>query len=188
MQEKRHDTTKSTREGEESNWEWTDLYQNVSSVKTFVDKFVVKKSNWECTDKLRLNSIDTWEQLQRKFCENFCGVLTHPSTRIELRTCKQKLDESFQEYYRHFAELRAQFYDITEREVIEHFANGIKYKWQFERFCDDNLETADDFKRTVQKMISSEERTREWFPNRNQQDNRGYEPRGNQGGQSRVTP
>jgi hypothetical protein len=30
-------------------------------------------------DKLRPNFIDTWEQLQRKFYENFCGVLTHPS-------------------------------------------------------------------------------------------------------------
>jgi hypothetical protein len=39
-------------------------------------------------DKLRPKSIDTWEQLQRKFYENFGGVLTHPSTRIELTTCK----------------------------------------------------------------------------------------------------
>ena len=46
-------------------------------------------------DKFGPNSIDTWEQLQCKFCENFCGVLTHPSIRIELRTCKQKLDETF---------------------------------------------------------------------------------------------
>ena len=80
-------------------------------------------------DKLCPNSIDTWEQLQCKFCENFCGVLTQPSTQIELRTYKQKLDETFQEYYRRFAELRAQVYDITDREVIEHFSNGIKYKW-----------------------------------------------------------
>jgi hypothetical protein len=46
-------------------------------------------------DKLRPNSIDTWEQLQRKFYENFYGILTHPSTWIELRTCKQKPDETF---------------------------------------------------------------------------------------------
>ena len=45
--------------------------------------------------------------------------------------------------------------------MIDHFANGIKYKWQFEKFSDDNLETAKEFKRTVQKMIASEERTRE---------------------------
>jgi hypothetical protein len=68
-------------------------------------------------------------QLQCKFCEIFCGILTHPSTRNELRTCKQKPDKTFQEYYHHFAELLAQVYDITDREVIDHFTNGIKYKW-----------------------------------------------------------
>jgi len=100
-------------------------------------------------DKLRARSIDTWGQLQRKFCENFCGVLTHPSTQNELRACKQKLDETFQQYYRRFAELRAQVYDITDREVIDHFANGIKYKWQFEKFYDDNPETVEEFKHTI---------------------------------------
>jgi hypothetical protein len=45
--------------------------------------------------------------------------------------------------------------------VIDHFANRIKYKWQFEKFCDDKPKTAEEFKRTVQKMIASEERTRE---------------------------
>ena len=91
-------------------------------------------------------------------------MLTHLSTQIELKTCKQKLDETFQEYYHYFAELRAQVYDIIDREVIEHFSNGIKYKWQFEKLCDDNAETAEDFKHTVQKMIASKERIRKWFP------------------------
>jgi hypothetical protein len=48
--------------------------------------------------------------------------------------------------------------------VIDHFTNGIKYKWQFEKFCDDNPETTEKFKRTVQKTIASEERTHERFP------------------------
>ena len=65
-----------------------------------------------------------------------------------------------------------------DREVIEHFSNVIKYKWQFEKFCDDNPETAEDFKHTVHKMIASEECTREWFPH-GQPDNRNYDPKGN---------
>ena len=56
-------------------------------------------------DRLRARSINTWGQLQRKFCENFCGVLTHLSTQNELRTCKQKPDESFQQYYHCFVEI-----------------------------------------------------------------------------------
>ena len=66
--------------------------------------------------------------------------------------------------------------------MIDHFANGIKYKWQFEKFCDNNIETVEEFKRTVQKMIPSKERTHERFP-RSQQD-KGYNPRSNQGTQS----
>ena len=50
---------------------------------------------------------------------------------------------------------------IIDREVIVHFANGIKYKWQFEKFCEHNPETAEEFKCIVQKMITSEERTHE---------------------------
>ena len=66
--------------------------------------------------------------------------------------------------------------------MIDHFANGIKYKWKIEKLCDDNLEIAEEFKRTVQKMIASEECTHERFPH-GQQD-KGYDPRSNQGGQS----
>ena len=66
--------------------------------------------------------------------------------------------------------------------MIDHFANGIKYKWQFEKLYGDNLETIEEFKHTVQKMIASKERTRERFA-RGPQD-KGYDPRSNQGGQS----
>ena len=100
-------------------------------------------------------------QLQRKFCENFCRVLTTPSTQNELRMCKQKPDEFFQDYYHCFAEIEALVFDNTDREVIVHFSNRMKYKWQFENFCDDNLETAEEFKRMVQKMIASKEHTHE---------------------------
>lgn len=72
------------------------------------------------------------------------------------------------------------------REVIEHFSIKIKERWQFQKFYDDNPEIAYEFYHTVHKMITSKERTREWFPTCNQQDNRdnrGYDSRGNQGGQ-----
>ena len=73
-------------------------------------------------------------------------------------------------------------FDITDREVIDHFANRIKYKWQFKKFCYDNPEIAKEFKHTVQKIIASEERTHKRFP-RGPQD-KGYDPKSNQGGQS----
>ena len=39
-------------------------------------------------NKLRLGSVDSWEDLKAMFVENFAGVLTRPSARNELRNCK----------------------------------------------------------------------------------------------------
>ena len=69
-------------------------------------------------DKLNPGSIRNWEDLQRVFCENFVGIITHPITHVELKGLKQKGGESLRNYYRRFGELRAQVHDITEREVI----------------------------------------------------------------------
>jgi len=82
-------------------------------------------------DKLNPGSIRNWEDLQRAFCENFTGIITHPITHAELKGLKQKEGESLRDYYRRFGELRAQVHDITEREVIEAFSHGIMARWQF---------------------------------------------------------
>jgi hypothetical protein len=50
-------------------------------------------------DKLSPGSIMCWDDLQKAFCSNFIGILTHLATRVELRGCTQKKDESFREYY-----------------------------------------------------------------------------------------
>jgi hypothetical protein len=64
--------------------------------------------------KLNPRSIRGWEDLQRAFCENFAGIITHPIMDAELKGLKQKGDESLRDYYRCFGELRAQVHDITE--------------------------------------------------------------------------
>ena len=109
--------------------------------------------------------------MQRAFCENFAGIITHPITHVELKGLKQKGGESLRNYYRRFGELRAQVHDITEREVIEAFSHGIIARWQFQDFCKENLRNNEEFRRTVEKMITAEEKTRERFPDRNNRDN-----------------
>jgi hypothetical protein len=66
--------------------------------------------------------------LQRAFCENFAGIITHPIMHAELKGLKQKGGKSLRGYYRRFGELRAQVHDITERKVIEAFSHGIMAK------------------------------------------------------------
>ena len=82
-------------------------------------------------DKLNLWSIRNWEDLQRVFCGNFAGIITHPITHAELKGLKHKGGESLRNYYRRFGELRAQVHDITKQEVIEAFSHGIMAWWQF---------------------------------------------------------
>jgi hypothetical protein len=99
------------------------------------------------------------------------GIITHPITYAELKGLKQKGSKSLKDYYRHFSELRAPVHEITEREEIEAFSQGIMAKWQFQDFCKENPRNNKEFRRTVEKMITAEEKTRERFPDRNNQDN-----------------
>jgi hypothetical protein len=66
--------------------------------------------------------------LQRAFCENSAGIITHPIMHVELKGLKQKGAEGLRGYYRRFGELRAQVHDITEWKVIEAFSHGIMAK------------------------------------------------------------
>jgi hypothetical protein len=84
---------------------------------------------------------------------------------------KQKGEESFRSYYRRFGELRAQVHDVTEREVIESFSNGILAKYQFRDFCKENPRINKEFKRAVKKTIATEERKKERYPDQDNQDN-----------------
>jgi hypothetical protein len=52
--------------------------------------------------------------LQRAFCENFTGIVTHPITLVELKWLKQKGGESLRNYYRCFGELCAQVHEIIK--------------------------------------------------------------------------
>jgi hypothetical protein len=118
--------------------------------------------------------------LQRAFCENFAGIITHPITHAEPKGLKQKGGESLRDYYRCFGELGAQVHDITEREVIEAFSHGIMAKWQFQDFCKENPRNNKEFRCVVQKVIMVEEKMRERFSDRNnQENNRGNSDRRN---------
>jgi hypothetical protein len=59
-------------------------------------------------DKLNPVSIRGWEYLQKAFCDNFAGIITHPITHVELKGLKQKGGKSLKDYYHCFGELRAQ--------------------------------------------------------------------------------
>ena len=68
-------------------------------------------------------------------------------------------------------ETRAKVFDMSEREVIDAFSNGIRARWQLHEFATHQPKNNEEFKTTVSKMIAAEEVVRERFPdyNRNKQ-------------------
>lgn len=110
-------------------------------------------------NKLCHGSINSWEELEWAFAENFGGVLTRPSTRNKLRNCKQLPNESLRDYYRCFAEKRSTIFDVSDYDVIEFFSNGIRERWQYQDFCRNWPNNGDQFRRHVQNLIDSEECT-----------------------------
>ena len=48
-------------------------------------------------DKLNPGSIRNWEDLQRAFCENFAGIITHPITHVELKKDSSRKEEKVSE-------------------------------------------------------------------------------------------
>lgn len=68
--------------------------------------------------------------------------------------------------------------------MIEAFSNRIFARWQFKDFCGEDPRSNEEFKRAVEKLISSEERTRDRFldsrdnhKRRSRPDNRPYDNR-----------
>ena len=59
-------------------------------IKTLFFPMALETMPLQLFDKLNLGSIRNWEDLQRAFCENFAGIITHPITHAELKGLKQK--------------------------------------------------------------------------------------------------
>jgi hypothetical protein len=58
-------------------------------------------------------------------------------------------------------------------------------KWQFQDFYKENPRNNEEFRRTVEKMITVEEKTRERFPDRNDRNNPDRQNHQNNGHQDR---
>jgi hypothetical protein len=58
-------------------------------------------------------------------------------------------------------------------------------KWQFQDFYKDNLRNNEEFRCTVEKMITAKEKTPERFPDRNKRDNPDRQNHRNNGHQDR---
>jgi hypothetical protein len=80
------------------------------------------------------HSIDKWDQLKEQFTSNFAGAMGRSGTRMDLAMIKQEQGETLRKYMRRFFDKRATVVDVTDKEVIDLFQDGLYQRRTFEDF------------------------------------------------------
>jgi hypothetical protein len=79
-------------------------------------------------ESLDKHSIDKWDQLKEQFTSNFTGAMGRSGTRMDLAMVKQEQGETLRKYK------RATVVDVTDKEVIDLFQDGLYHRRTFEDF------------------------------------------------------
>jgi hypothetical protein len=85
-------------------------------------------------ESLDKHLIDKWDQLKEQFTSNFAGTMGHSGTRMDLAMVKQEQGETLRKYMRRFFDKRATVVDVTDKEVIDLFQDGLYHRRTFEGF------------------------------------------------------
>jgi hypothetical protein len=84
--------------------------------------------------RLDKHSIDKWDQLKEQFTSNFAGAMGRSGTRMDLAMVKQEQGETLHKYMRRFFDKRATVVNVTNKEVIDLFQDGLYHRRTFEDF------------------------------------------------------
>jgi hypothetical protein len=79
-------------------------------------------------------SIDEWNQLKDQFTSNYVGAMGRSGTRMDLAMVKQEQGETLRKYMRCLFNKRATVVDVTNKEVIDLFQDGVYHRRTFEDF------------------------------------------------------
>jgi hypothetical protein len=85
-------------------------------------------------ESLEKYSIDKWDQLKDQFTSNFAGAMGRSGTRMDLAMVKQEQGKMLRKYMRCFFDKRTTIVDITNKEVIDLFQDGLYHRLTFEDF------------------------------------------------------
>jgi hypothetical protein len=83
-------------------------------------------------ESLDKHSIDKWDQLKEQFTSNFAGSMGRSGTRMDLAMVKQEQGETLHKYMHCFFDKRATVVDVTDKEVIDLFQDGLYHCRTFE--------------------------------------------------------
>jgi hypothetical protein len=85
-------------------------------------------------ESLEKYSIDKWDQLKEQFTSNFAGAMGRSGTRMDLAMVKHEQGETLRKYMRRFFDKRTTVVDVTNREVIDLFQDGLYHRRTFDDF------------------------------------------------------
>ena len=80
---------------------------------------------------LKPNSIDSWEALKWVFIDNFQGAIIPKGTKHNLSQVKWERGESLRSYMHRFFETRATITEISNKDTIRCFRNGLHVKMTY---------------------------------------------------------
>jgi hypothetical protein len=85
-------------------------------------------------ESLDKHSMDKWDQLKEQFTSNFAGAMGRSGTHMDLTMVKQEQGKTLCKYMHRFFDKRATVVDVTDKEVIDLFQDGLYHRRTFEDF------------------------------------------------------
>jgi hypothetical protein len=96
--------------------------------------FCLEQAPLTWLESLEKYSIDKWDQLKEQFTSNFAGTMGCSGTRMDLAMVKQEQGETLHKYMRCFFDKRATVVDVSDKEVIDLFQDGLYHHRTFKDF------------------------------------------------------
>jgi hypothetical protein len=85
-------------------------------------------------ESLEKYSIDKWNQLKEQFTSNFADAMGRSGTRMDLAMVNEEQGETLRKYMRRFFDKRAIVVDVSDKEVINLFQDGLYHRRTFKDF------------------------------------------------------
>jgi hypothetical protein len=105
-----------------------------SDTKCLYFPFCLDQAPLTWLESLDKHSIDKWDQLKEQFTNNFAGTMGRSGTRMDLAMVNQEQGETLRKYMRRFFDKRATVVDVSDKEVIDLFQDGLYHRRTFEDF------------------------------------------------------
>jgi hypothetical protein len=129
--------------------------------------------------KLPKRSIDSWENFEDLFVRNFRSTYKRPASIEQLRTCKQKSDESMRAYIQRWSIIKNSAENVADERAIDAFVVVIRRRDLIEELRRSNPRTISELMKIANRWADGEDavhnkrkRSPEEHRNRNNNQNR----------------